>query len=84
MLSNDNVRNCFKHKLNVRRVCCTCDVSVDCFACRVLVESDKLITDESHSILERVLTCSREEHTSLVSAISRNQESGTTLWKSRL
>lgn len=62
MLSNDNVCNCFKDKLNVRSVCSTSDVCVDCLPGWVLVESDKLVTDESHTILEGVLTCRKEAH----------------------
>ena len=56
MFSNDNVRDGFKHKLYVTCVRGTCDVCVDRLTTRVLVETDKLVSDEIYTILVGVIS----------------------------
>ena len=51
MFGNDNVRDRLEHKLYVTCICGTCDVSVDSLTTRVSVETDKLVSDEVHTIL---------------------------------
>ena len=51
MFSNDNVRDRLKHKLYVTCVCGTRDVSVDRLTTWISVETNKLVSDEIHTIL---------------------------------
>ena len=57
MFGNDNVRDRLKHKLYVTCVCGTRDVSVDRLTTRVSVETNKLVSDEIHTILVGVSPC---------------------------
>ena len=54
VLGNDNVCDRLKHKLYVTCVCGTCDVGVDRLTTGVSVQTNKLVSDEIHSILVSV------------------------------
>ena len=46
----DNVCYCIKHKLNIVRVCRTCDVRINCLSAAVLVQSYKFVPNKIRCI----------------------------------
>ena len=57
MFGNDNVRDRLKHKLYVTCIRGTCDMSIDSLTSGISIETNKLVSDEIHTILVGVSPC---------------------------
>lgn len=60
MFRDDNVCDRFKDKLDVVSVCGTCDVCVDGLLPRVLIQTDKPLSQVTDPVLVGVSACNTE------------------------